>query len=259
MIGIEELKDSLRHQLSALIALYEADPDALEATRHGGNGTREAAVPPPMPDATIPDGAEGAHGTEGTADEAATAEPARGLDIETCLVAFDAAIHAAERAARARDALQRRAHEAMEHSIATRRAATGLRQDLQRMILACGRSLGLPGHDGENHRLGELRLALRRGDADARHADREASTARRRAELAIAAASAALLAAVQADPARGNTAFDPATARAARAVAERAAEQAESSLADAQSAAVDGARVIAFGRAAGFASGRSGE
>jgi amidase len=69
--------------------------------------------------------------------------------------------------------------------------------------------------------------------------------------------TAALLAAVQADPARGNTSFDPVAARAARAVAERAAEQAESSLADSASNSGAGAEVIAFRSVSSSAPGKS--
>jgi hypothetical protein len=48
---------------------------------------------------------------------------------------------------------------------------------------------------------------------------------------------AALLAAIQADPARGNPRFDPEVARAARTVAERAAGEAEATSADADAGA----------------------
>lgn len=246
MISVEDLKDSLRHQLSALIALYEADPQALEATRHGGEGTRES----PPPTEACPDLDLVASATCGDTEGQTTSECERAQDIETCLVAFDAAIRAAERAAHARDDLQRAAHEAMERSATARRVTIGLRQDLQRMLLACGKTFGTPLGEPEDARIAELRVALRRSEADARHADREALTSRRRAELAIAAASAALLAAIQADPMRGNPGFDPGTARAARAVAERAAEQAESSLADAATQTAPAATVIAFERAA---------
>jgi hypothetical protein len=249
MIDIEDLKDSLRHQLGALIALYEAERDASEVVE-----PMEVVLPatlPPVPDPRASDATQVAEG------DPAGAELARALAIETCLVSFDAAIRAAERAARARDHLQRAAHEAIARSITARRVATGLRHDLQRMILASGRVLGAPAGDDANRGLDEVRLALRRCDVAARHADREALAARRRAELAIAAASAALLAAVQADPARGNTSFDPVAARAARAVAERAAEQAESSLADSASTSGAGAEVIAFRSVSSSAPGKS--
>jgi hypothetical protein len=218
MISIEDLKESLRHQLSVLIALYEDDAAALDALRHGGDGTREA-VASGHPD---PSGSD----VDATPIPIAAADAARADEIELCLVCFDAAIKAAERAERTRDHVQRVALAAIERAAATRRVATALRQDLQRLLLAAGRSSGAPGGEIDARRIGEVRAALRMGEASCRNADREAQEARRRAELALSSASAALLAAVQADPSRGNPGLDRGVALAARALAERVAEEA---------------------------------
>jgi hypothetical protein len=245
MISIEDLKESLRHQLSVLIALYEDDAAALDALRHGGDGTREtgagACVDAPPP------------GAAAAPQPSLAADLARADDIELCLVCFDAAIKAAERAERTRDEVQRVALAAIERAAATRRVTTALRQDLQRLLLAAGRSFGVQGGEIEARRIGELRAALRMGEASCRNADREAHETRRRAEIAISSASAALLAAVQADPCRGNPGLDPAVARAARALAERAAEEAVRS-ADAPMRP-DHAVVVPFGRGASAAPG----
>lgn len=224
MISIEDLKDSLRHQLSALIALYEDDAVALDLLRHGGDGTREVGNAP---------AAETNDAMPRTDDAAGASDSDRAYEIELCLVSFEAAILAAERAERLRETASRAALAAMERSAAARRVATAQRQDLQRLILVAGRSFGGPDGDLDARRLAEMRAALRIGEAACRHADREAQEARRRAEIAISSASAALLAAIQADPARGNPDLDPTVARAARALAERAADEAARTLEEA--------------------------
>ena len=237
MISIEDLKDSLRHQLSALIALYEDDPQSADLLRYGGDGTRESGAPCDQEPPPISSG-----------DAIAANDEARADEIELCLVCFEAAIHAAERSERLREEASRVALAAMERSAATRRVTTSLRQDLQRLILVAGRSFGGPDGEVDARRVGELRTALRMGEASCRNADRDAHEARRRAEVAISAASAALLAAIQADPSRGNPTLDPNVARAARAVAERAADDCIRNLSE--TASRDDLVVVPFDRAA---------
>jgi hypothetical protein len=234
MISVEDLKESLRQQLSALIALYEDDHALRDSLRHGGGGTCEgggAVAGEPLPPGTLAAAATDGGSAEPRSDDVPGA--VRALEIETCLVAFASAIQAAERAELARGEAQRIALAAMDRSAAARSLSATVRRDVQRMLLAAGRTDGGHAGDLDARRITDARSAARLAEAACRGADRHAHVSRQRAETAIAAASAALLAAIQADPARGNPALDPVIARAALAVAERAAADAERSLGDA--------------------------
>jgi hypothetical protein len=208
MITVEDLRDSLRLQLGALVELYERDA--------AGRG-----LPPGESGRPRPASAGAVTGI----DAAAAADAGHAARIEGSLVDFDAALRAASRAERAREGTLAAALAALERSLDLQRRAAAARREVERRVIAMRetRRAPLPGRPGTIER---GRLAARAAEVAARKADLVASRLREHAQAAARCATAALLAAIQADPSRGNPGFDPAIARAARRVAERAARDA---------------------------------
>lgn len=235
MITVEDLRHSLREHLLALVELYEQDFDAGTAARAVPPGGAHEAAPPLAWPATPPPA------------DAGTEDPrdiARAEEIEGCLVAFDAAIESAARADRAREAAQRHAIVALERALTTRRSAVSIRAAMQRRLAQLGSGLAAP-DAAELRRSAEAREATRDAEEAARLADGTAQQARQAAEAVQRSASAALLAAIQCDPARGNPLLDLAIARAAAAMARRAAQDADQALATlATLATPPGARIV---------------
>jgi hypothetical protein len=215
MITVEDLRNSLRLQLGALVELYERDAGRIRAPRR--------AAKTPAPEAVR------ARGIAAGPDTAAGAEHA--ARIESCLVDFDAALRAASRAEAMREAAQRAALAALERSVALQRHAAAARQSVRRALVAAGDRIAATSAGGLGQASVErVRADARAADAAARKADAQARRCRNTAELAARLAMSALLAAIQADPARGNPGFDADVARAARSMAERAAGDAVASV-----------------------------
>lgn len=218
MITVEDLRNSLRMQLGALVELYERD------TAPG-----RAAAGPCRAAATKPAGAD-------AGDDDAT----RARRIESCLVDFDAALRAAARADHVREDAQSQALAAMERSLTLQRRAGLARRAVDRALLAAATEAGRRPRPGRGPSpVDRARAEARLADAAARGADASARRRRAFAEATSRSAMAALLAAIQADPARGNPRFDPEVARAARAVAERAVGEAEAARAAADEGAAE--------------------
>jgi hypothetical protein len=219
MITVEDLRNSLRMQLGALVELYERDA----GTGRAAGGPRAAPAAPSR------------GGQDGRADDAT-----RAGRIESCLVDFDAALRAAARADRVREDAQTKALAALERSVTLQRRAGLARRAVDRALLAAASDAGRRPRVGRGPSPVErARAEARLADAAARGADAAARRRRAFAEATSRSAMAALLAAIQADPARGNPRFDPEVARAARTVAERAAGEAEATSADADAGAAE--------------------
>jgi hypothetical protein len=233
MITVEDLRHSLREHLLALVELYEQEFGAETAARAVPPGGARETPPPLAWPATPPPPAD--------ADTRDPRDIARAEEIEGCLVAFDAAIEAAARADRAREAAQRLAIVALERALTTRRSAVAARAAMQRRLAQLGSGLAAP-DAAELRRSAEAREATRDAEEAAHIADGTAQQARHAAEAVQRSASAALLAAIQSDPARGNPLLDLAIARAAAAMAKRAAQDADQALATLANPA--GARII---------------
>jgi hypothetical protein len=215
MITVEDLRNSLRLQLGALVELYERDAGRIRPPRRAA----KTSVPATACASAIGAGAETA------------AEAGHAARIESCLVDFDAALRAASRAEAMREAAQRAALAALERSVALQRHAAAARQAVRRALVAAGDRIGKAPQGGRGHAsIERVRADARAADAAARKADAQARRFRNTAELAARLAMSALLAAIQADPARGNPGFDAEVARAARSMAERAAGDAVASL-----------------------------
>ena len=209
MITIDDLKESLRRQLGALIEIYEAGMRPAAAAAVGDPVAQKAA-------------GNGPGMQEGARDGA---EAARVAAIECCLKDFQAAILAAEEAERLRLRIQEVAAALQARAASARRVAAAIQRD----ALEIRRAFGDAGPRGELdlRRLAEARAAARVGDMVCRRTEADAQLARERYEQIAAAALNALLAAARADPGRGNRDFDPHFARTARHAAEQAAVQAQ--------------------------------
>jgi hypothetical protein len=211
MITVEDLRNSLRLQLGALVELYERDAGRIRPPRRAGRGSARAQP-------TAPQLGDGASASTGAAQAAR---------IESCLVDFDAALRAASRADAMRETAQRAALAALERSVALQRHAAAARQAVRRALVATGDRVGTSHLDRHGTASVErVRADARATEAAARKADMQARRCRGTAELAGRLAMSALLAAIQADPSRGNPGFDADVARAARRMAERAAGEA---------------------------------
>jgi len=226
MIAVEDLRRSLLVQLGCLVDIHE----------------RAAGTPPPP---RAPGAAEPPQRPLAMHDAGAPRDEARFVEaIEASLVGFEAAIAAAERADRAKERLVGEALAAIERAVGARRACAAARAQLRRALLA---AIGArePGADVRDtgSAVACARDGVRVAEAEAARRDAVAAVLRRAVDAAGRAASAAVLAAIQADPSRGNRGFDRMVASSARAVAERAAADGERVLARALATAQAGARV----------------
>jgi hypothetical protein len=211
MITVEDLRNSLRLQLGALVELYERDSGRARPPRRTGRAVARVQPSPP-----------------GSAERAeAEAGAGQAARIESCLVDFDAALRAASRADAMRETAQRAALAALERSVAMQRHAAAARQTVRRVLVAAGDHVDTPrlGRHGAVS-VERVRADARAADVTARKADMQARRCRNTAELTARLAMSALLAAIQADPSRGNPGFDADVAGAARRMAERAAREA---------------------------------
>ncbi len=213
MITIEDLKESLRRHLGALIDVYEAGIAAVAPVPGPGDVPEDRAATPSAPSG--PGLHEGALGC---------ADAARAEAIESCLKEFHTAILAAEAAESARLRAQEIAGVLLDRASSARRIADVIQIDAQEVQ----RQLGARASLGELdlRRLAEARAAARVGEMVCQRAEAEALVARQRNERVAAAALSALLAAARADPGRGNRGLDPIYARVARTAAEHAAAEA---------------------------------
>lgn len=214
MITVEDLRNSLRAQLGALVDLYEQEiADSVTVSRGGARASDMAGTAlPPAPPVPI----------AGLAEDDAS----RASRIEACLVDFDAALRAAARAEAVREATQSEALVALERSVVLQRDASTARRGIERALNAARAGTARRPRDAAAT-VERSRSAAHAADRAARGAEALARRRRQVAEAAGRAAMAALLAAIQADPSRGNPGFDPNIAGAARTLAERAARDAE--------------------------------
>jgi hypothetical protein len=173
----------------------------------------------------------------------AVADAGQVARIERCLVDFDAALRAAARVQVSREGAQAAALTAMERSLALQRRAAAARRDVERALIALRDGVRRSPRLTGSVAVERARAAARAAEAAARKAEMLARRLRATAETTARCAMAALLAAIQADPARGNPGFDPEIARASRAGAERAARDASAAIADGREGA-DGARGV---------------
>lgn len=214
MIAVEDLRRSLLVQLGSLVDIHERAAGA--PSPHGVPGAAEPPQRPiPMRDGDAPAG------------EARLVEA-----IEASLVGFEAAIAAAERADRAKERLVGEALAAIERAVAARRACAAARARLRGALLSTlgARDPAAAARDAGGA-IARARDAVRVAEAEATARDAAASSLRKSADAAGRAASSAVLAAIQADPSRGNRGFDRLVASSARALAERAASDADRILA----------------------------
>jgi hypothetical protein len=225
MIAVEDLRRSLLVQLGSLVDIHERATGA-SPPRHAPG----AAEPPQRP---IP-----MHDEHASPDEARMVEA-----IEASLVGFEAAIAAAERADRAKERVVGEALAAIERAVAARRACAAARARLRGALLSTlgARDAAAAGRDAGGA-IARARDAVRAAEAEAMGRDAAAAALRKVADAAGRAASSAVLAAIQADPSRGNPGFDRLVASSARALAERAASDAERLLARALATILDGAQ-----------------
>jgi hypothetical protein len=225
MSAVEDLRRSLVVQLGSLVDIHERTAGASPPGRVPG-----AAEPPQRP---IP-----LHDADAPPDEARLVEA-----IEASLVGFEAAIAAAERADRAKERVVGEALAAIERAVVARRACAAARARLRGALLS---TLGARDATAASRDAGgaiaRARDAVRLAEAEATGRDAAAATLRKAADAAGRAASSAVLAAIQADPSRGNRGFDRLVASSARALAERAASDSERILARALASMPDGAR-----------------
>jgi hypothetical protein len=225
MIAVEDLRRSLLVQLGGLVEIHERAAGASPPARVPG-----AAEPPQRP---IP-----MHDADAPPEEARMVEA-----IEASLVGFEAAIAAAERADRAKERLVGEALAAIERAVAARRASAAARARLRGALLSTlgARDATAAGREAGGA-IARARDAVRLAEAEATARDATAAALRKAADAAGRAASSAVLAAIQADPSRGNRGFDRLVASSARALAERAANDAERLLARALATILDGAQ-----------------
>ncbi|MFM8679342.1 MAG: hypothetical protein ACKOGH_06975 [Alphaproteobacteria bacterium] len=227
MIAVEDLRRSLVVQLGCLVDIHERATGAAPPRAGAVPGTAE----PPQPRLAMHEG-------EVPPDEALRVE-----SIEASLVGFEAAIRAAERADHAKERLVGEALAAIERAVAARRACAAARAQLRRSLLSTldAREAPVAGRDAGDG-IARARDGVRVAEAQAAGRDAAAAALRKAADAAGRAASSAVLAAIQADPSRGNRGFDRIVAASARMLAERAASDAERILARALATAQAGPR-----------------